>query len=114
MLVLADAADAPAHLTLLKKILRAIGHDFDQDIWFATLESSESYRLLSSDVLQSVRTVLMFGIPPGNVGIRVHGAQRILQYDGFRVIMAPALSVLAEDGNQKRALWNLLQEVFQV
>ena len=114
MLVLANAHDIPAHLALLKKILRAINCDFDQDILFATAGTDESIRLLNTPLIKECETLFLFGIPPQNVGVRVHSTQRILHFTSFRILLAPALSVLAGDDNQKRALWSLLKQAFPV
>lgn len=114
MLVLANSTDIPEHLGFLKKILRAVGYDFETDVRFATLESSEEFRLLNTQLIKEQDTLLAFGVAPTQIGLQVHGSRRILQFDKLTVLLSPALHILASDEQQKRSLWSMLKQHFQI
>jgi len=114
LLVLANTADVPEHLGFLKKILRSVDFDFEQDILFATISPEESFNLLNSTLIQDVATLMLFGVPPKCIGLHVYDARRLLVFDRFRVLLAPSLATLVSDAEQKRALWGLLKNAFQI
>lgn len=112
VLVLCLADDIPDHLVLLKKILRSVGCDFEQDIAFATMRSGERYALLSDEAVLNNRVMIAFGIPLTSLGFSAWTGAGLFQFEDITVIHAPDLATLESSPEAKRDLWASLKYVF--
>lgn len=113
-LVLTLPSDIPEHLMLLKKIMGAIGLDFDKDIHFMTVTDEHTIRLLSEPELNDYQYLLVFGISPEAMGLPARNANlpQIYVYENIQCIVASGLGTLSESPEQKKALWSVLKHAF--
>ena len=115
-LVLGLQSDIPEHLMLLKKILGAIGLDFEQDIHFLIVTDENTIRLLSEPQLSEYHHILAFGLSPEFLGLpkRKSDMPQVYAFENIRCIIAPGLGMLAKSPEQKKALWSVLKTAFAV
>lgn len=112
VLVLVRATDIPDHLPLLKKILRSIDCDLEEDVAFAILQESETYPIMSDPSMKDNKIICIFGIPPERIGTATDRERGVLRFETTTVIAGPSLEEMSKKPAAKRQLWGFLKEVF--
>lgn len=114
-LVLILDADAEGYLSFLKKILRAVDLDFDEDIHFLPASEHLDIRLISDPQIDAYRNVVLFGIRPSQIGIRDADKAGccVFQFEKLVCVSAPSLADIEKYPDHKKHLWSALKQVFQ-
>lgn len=114
-LILSVSAETAGNLPLLKKILRAIDLDFDEDIHFLYTPDNFQTQLMADPHLGSYRRLILFGISPSQVGIPSRGTAecQVFHFEKCVCIAAPSLDDIEKKPEQKKVLWSALKMVFQ-
>ena len=113
VLVLTEShLDGPQH-SLLKKILSAVDHDLDEDCLLKTLEPGYQYPLRDHLESGEVQKVLAFGISPESLGTQLSPSlYRLIQIEETRLVFASPLARIAENKEEKQALWAQMKHLF--
>lgn len=114
-LVICEDSDAAENLPFLKKILRSVDLDFDQDIHFTLVKSDVNIQLLSDPKMNAYDNLILFGIQPSQIGIA--GGDRtgctMFQFEKVTCVATPRLSELNANAEHKKQLWSALKQMFQ-
>lgn len=114
-LVICEDSDVAENLPFLKKILRSVDLDFDQDIHFIPVEANLNMHLLSSPGMKAYHNLILFGIQPSQIGII--GGDRpgctMFQFETLTCVASPRLSELNSHSEHKKQLWSALKQLFQ-
>ncbi len=107
------AKDEVEELPFLKKVLQSVQLDFDQDVLSFMGDATTSFSV--SDLYQttSITKVLVFGLPPSQIGLQLH----LSKYQAYPInnrtyLFADRLPDIAANKNLKGHLWKGLQELF--
>jgi hypothetical protein len=114
-LVLILDADAAGYLSFLKKILRAVDLDFDEDIHFLPAPENLETQLMADPQIASYSKLVLFGIRPSQIGIRDADKAGccVFQFEKLVCVSAPSLADIDKFPNHKKHLWSALKQAFQ-
>lgn len=114
-LVLSSGSEVAQSLPFLKKILRAVDLDFDQDIHFLSTSADLQIQLLSVPQFDAYEKLLLFGLKPSQIGILSgdHAGCQVFQFERLTCVSAPALAEIEAQAVQKKQLWVALKQVFK-
>lgn len=113
LLVLSFPDDFDKNGVLLKKILRAVDFDFEQDISFLTVEPNEQIGFMQSVELKNYDTVILFGVTLPQIGLSIQTKRTLFRLENLTLILSQTLGVISENAQAKRELWGHLQQVFK-
>ena len=104
------------HLAFLKKILRSVDLDFDQDIHFLSVPSDLQSVMISDPQISMYRKVILFGIRPTQIGIHANDSPPcgLFQFEGFDCLTAPTLDEIESTPEYKKQLWDGLKQIFEI
>ncbi|NND31751.1 MAG: hypothetical protein HKN76_04110 [Saprospiraceae bacterium] len=102
----------PALMELLRKILKAIEIDLDQDTFQILSGSGNSFYL--SDMLPSSsndpKIIFSFGVSPQDLGMEIKLTHnRPFKLIGHRFLFSHSLKDINSDSEKKRELWKAIQ-----
>lgn len=101
------------NLDFLKKVLAAAQLDLERDTLFAEIAPDEPVDMAACLRLKPADKVLVFGIPPEQLGLHIQAAAfQPIAFYGVTWLFADALSVLAPDKTKKGLLWTALKGMF--
>ncbi len=112
LVVVVKEDDYAAQEELLINILKAIGFSIGENAFVIKLQDGQQVAI--SELLpESVDHVLCFGVRPKEIGFNAgFRANTIYKTESYSILLAHALSKLAEDNKHKKALWTSLQQAF--
>lgn len=113
--VICEDSEVAENLPFLKKVLRSVDMDFDQDVHFTLVSPEIKVQLLSDPQMQAYDHLILFGIRPSQIGIT--GGDKagcsMFQFEKITCIAAPRLSELNSNADHKKQLWSALKHLFQ-
>ena len=103
----------PGGIDFLSKILTAARLNLEKDTLFAAIGATENLALLPAITQKQAQTILVFGLPLPQLGIRADiPLYQPQSFYGATFLCADQLSVLEPDKNRKGKLWQALQQLF--
>jgi hypothetical protein len=114
VLILAAATgDEVANRAFLEKVLAAAQIQLATDALLAKIAPEGAARLFPDFSLQQPAFVLVFGLAPAQLGLRLDApAYRPFAFSGAQWLFADALADLEPDRAKKSQLWAALQAMF--
>ncbi len=96
---------------LLKNIMKAVSHDFVEDIFVVTVNNGS--KILLNELGFHYRNAVIFGLKPQEIGINIeHVQNHLLRLDDFQFIFSQSLKEVGTNQTYKTALWKNLQSMF--
>ncbi|MCC6410716.1 MAG: hypothetical protein IT270_03600 [Saprospiraceae bacterium] len=97
----------------LEKVLTAAGLNLEQDVALASVEPGSAVSLFPFPQHKRPQVVLVFGIEPKDLGLRLESALYVpTDFYGTVFLFAHKLSELQPDTGKKGQLWRALQQIF--
>jgi hypothetical protein len=114
ILLITTKAEIPDQLPFLKKVMRAVDIDFDEDLHFCISEDDLSVTALSDERVLAYDKLISFGFHASQLGIQDKDlpSSVVCYFERITCLIAPLLRDIAEEPRQKKQLWSALKEVF--
>lgn len=111
VLILTDNP-SPEELTLLENILKAVQLSLDTvELLDLSKVAGLRYKELLSD--KYLHHLLSFGVPLKKVGLQIFlMPYQAREVEGVQFLLVDALKDIQDDKNKKKALWNVLKQLF--
>jgi hypothetical protein len=105
--------NSAANRDFLAKVLSAAGLNLQNDTLFAEIPAQEPVSIAPDLQERKPGFVLVFGIPPAQLGLSVQAAYyQPVSFYGATWLFSDALSSLEPDKQKKSMLWNALKQLF--
>lgn len=99
-------------MNLLKNIIKALKIDFESSCHVLEHPGSTIHLKNPGKALENI---LLFGVGYEAIGFHLKSEEfKIYTMDKFKLLLAPALSVLEKDQQKKATLWKWLQVMFNL
>lgn len=114
MLVISSAEQSDAGITLLHKIVSALGLDPIKEINILTIDDDKSYLFHQLIKASKSNFIILFGSFTASIKTQFHVSPfRWFELNGCQIIYADSIATLTDDQSKKRLLWNALQQKFK-
>ena len=105
--------DFPQNKDFLEKILTAAKLNMAQDALYVEIAGTEAFSLLLAIQKRHARQVLVFGVPPKQLGLSIQvPLYQPFEFYGADFLFAEKLSLLEPDRDRKGRLWAALKAMF--
>lgn len=113
LVLLRKEAEYPENIAFLKKILTAAQIDLEKDTLWGELNAPGQFSLLPALKEKHPESILVFGIPAPQLGIRAEiPFYQPFYFYGTHFIFSENLSLLEPDKTRKGNLWRALQQLY--
>jgi len=114
ILLIITRQDIPDQIPFVKKVLRAVEIDFDEDIHLYIQEKTTALSVLSDPKVLAHDTLIVFGLKPSQLGIYDSDqfSCQICSFEKITCLLAPPLHEIASAPELKKQLWDRLKEIF--
>jgi hypothetical protein len=114
VLTVQEPGHGDSNRDFLAKVLAAVQLNLEKDTLLAEIPAQQPLNFSISLQHKHAAQVLVFGILPAQLGLRVEtAAYRPFSFYGSTWLFADALSVLEPDKTKKAQLWAALRQIFQ-
>jgi DNA polymerase III psi subunit len=97
--------------TTLKKLIGAIKHDFENDIYLIYVNKQQNIHLSSLNL--PIEKVLCFGVKPEEIGLNINEMMyTILDFENLQILFSDSIQTINSTPSKKSELWQLLQQMF--
>ncbi|NND09033.1 MAG: hypothetical protein HKN87_21890 [Saprospiraceae bacterium] len=111
-IVLDSGENGKAQLSLLERILQAVGKSLSDDTC-TLLYQQEPFHLSRLMAAHRPKLVLSFGVPPIDLGLNIRGKPyKQVKMQGTQFLFVDGMEKLASDQEAKKNLWAILQKLF--
>lgn len=98
-------------LATIKKLVAAIKHDFESDLYFTWLQPKDKLSL--SGLKLNYNRLLLFGVKPEDIGLNInYQTNTIIKMEDLSLIATDSIIQLNANPKVKTALWEKLQVLF--
>ncbi len=110
-----EEAENESFIDLLSKILAAVKLQLPEGVALLQVERSKNYSLPKMLGSLQGKRIIAFGVTPTRLGFQLaHLRNQIIAIGHNQLLITDALQSVATDQQAKRALWTVLQRLFEI